>query len=78
MVAPLLPQERLTPRQPDRAKPAADDSPDQQQGARAPMIDNFSLGLTHALMLIAVLILMKRRDLDDEPPGDTSEDPPRA
>jgi len=38
------------------------------------MIDTFSLGLTHALMLIAAFILLRRRDLDDEPPpapGDT-------
>jgi hypothetical protein len=32
------------------------------------MIDNFALGLTHALMMLAAIILMRRRDLDDETP----------
>jgi hypothetical protein len=32
------------------------------------MIDNFALGLTHGLMLLAALILLRRRDLDDERP----------
>ena len=32
------------------------------------MIDNFSLGITHALMLYAAWRLMFRRDLDDESP----------
>jgi len=41
------------------------------------MIDNFSLGLTHALMLIAAFLLLRRRDLDDEPPA-VSEDAPGA
>ena len=30
------------------------------------MIDNFSLGLTHFLMLLAGWRMMSRRDLDDE------------
>lgn len=30
------------------------------------MIDNFSLGLTHALMMLAALRLLFRRDLDKE------------
>lgn len=30
------------------------------------MIDNFSLGLTHGLMLLAAILLMRRPDLDDE------------
>jgi hypothetical protein len=30
------------------------------------MIDNFSLGLTHVLMLYAAWKLLFRRDLDDE------------
>lgn len=33
------------------------------------MIDNFSLGLTHGLMLLAAFMLMRRRDLDHEPPA---------
>ena len=33
------------------------------------MIDNFSLGLTHALMFVAAFLLLKRRDLDDESPA---------
>jgi len=32
------------------------------------MIDNFALGLTHGLMMLAALILLRRRDLDDERP----------
>lgn len=32
------------------------------------MIDNLSLGLTHALMLLAAWLLLKRRDLDSESP----------
>ena len=31
------------------------------------MIDNFSLGLTHGLMILAALILLKRPALDREP-----------
>ncbi|WP_268796208.1 hypothetical protein [Sphingomonas sp. Leaf412] len=31
------------------------------------MIDNFSLGLTHGLMILAALILLKRPSLDREP-----------
>lgn len=31
------------------------------------MIDNFSLGLTHCLMMLAALHLLFRRDLDKEP-----------
>jgi hypothetical protein len=35
------------------------------------MIDNFSLGLTHGLMLLAAFLLLRRPDLDEEPgPGD--------
>ena len=32
------------------------------------MIDNFALGVTHALMLLAAWFLIARRDLDDERP----------
>jgi len=32
------------------------------------MIDNFAIGLTHALMLLAAWLLTRRRDLDDERP----------
>lgn len=40
------------------------------------MIDNFSLGLTHALMLLATFLLLRRPDLDrEDAPG---EQPPRA
>ena len=34
------------------------------------MIDNFSLGLTHLLLIIAAWRLLRRPDLDSE--GDTS------
>ncbi len=30
------------------------------------MIDNFALGLTHGLMLLAAFLLLRRDDLDDE------------
>jgi hypothetical protein len=33
------------------------------------MIDNFSLGITHALMLLAAWRLLFRDDLDSEEPG---------
>lgn len=35
------------------------------------MIDNFSLALTHGLMLLAAFLLLRRPDLDrEDPPGD--------
>lgn len=38
------------------------------------MIDNFSLGLTHGLMLLAAFLLMRRPDLDSEaPPGEQAK-----
>ena len=41
------------------------------------MIDNFALGLSHALLLLAAWLLLKRPDLDREPsPRDRT--PPRA
>lgn len=36
------------------------------------MIDNFAIAITHGLMMLAVFLLLRRRDLDDErpePPG---------
>ena len=39
------------------------------------MIDNFALGLTHGLMLLAAWRLLFRRDLEDDsvpPPGSPS------
>ena len=30
------------------------------------MIDNFALGLSHGLMLLAAILLLRRRDLDHE------------
>ncbi|WP_262708695.1 hypothetical protein [Sphingomonas baiyangensis] len=32
------------------------------------MIDNFSLGITHALMLYACWLMLRRPDLDSEAP----------
>lgn len=32
------------------------------------MIDNFSIGLTHGLMLLATLLLLLRPELDQEDP----------
>lgn len=40
----------------------------------AAMIDNFALGLSHGLMLLAAFLLLRRGDLDDETP---SADTPR-
>lgn len=38
------------------------------------MIDNFSLAITHGLMLLAAFLLLRRPDLDHEPgPGDEAE-----
>lgn len=42
------------------------------------MIDNFALGLTHALMLVALVLLLRRPDLDDERPKKPKGRPPRA
>ncbi|WP_302480042.1 hypothetical protein [Sphingomonas bacterium] len=41
------------------------------------MIDNFALAVSHGLMMLAAFLLMRRRDLDVEPPPAT-EQPPRA
>ncbi|MBX9796915.1 hypothetical protein [Sphingomonas sp.] len=41
------------------------------------MIDNFALGLTHALMLIAGFLLLRRPDLDHESRR-ASKDAPKA
>lgn len=35
------------------------------------MIDNFALALSHGLMLLAAILLLRRRDLDDERPEPT-------
>jgi hypothetical protein len=38
------------------------------------MIDNFSLGLSHGLMLLAAILLLRRPDLDRESsPRDSAE-----
>lgn len=42
------------------------------------MIDNFALGLTHGLMLLAAFLLLRRPDLDREPsPHDRPDARPR-
>ena len=41
------------------------------------MIDNFSLGLTHALMLLVAVLLLMRSDLDREGPAPDDEPPKR-
>lgn len=42
------------------------------------MIDNFSIGLTHGLIMLAAIMLLFRRDLDKEaPPKSTAELKPR-
>jgi len=30
------------------------------------MIDNFAIAITHGLMMLAIFLLLRRRDLDDE------------
>jgi hypothetical protein len=37
------------------------------------MIDNFSLAITHGLMLLAAWLLLRRDDLDREPSADDQE-----
>ena len=37
------------------------------------MIDNFSLAITHGLMMLAAILLLRRPDLDRE--GDASDKP---
>lgn len=40
------------------------------------MIDNFALGITHGLLMLAAWILLRRPDLDNEAPPHDGE--PRA
>lgn len=47
-----------------------------RRSARADMIDNFALGLSHGLMLLAAFLLLRRADLDHEPgPHDPAGSP---
>ncbi|WP_374131258.1 hypothetical protein [Sphingomonas sp. 28-62-20] len=39
------------------------------------MIDNFALGLTHGLMMLAAFLLLRRPDLDREPSAQPEDDP---
>lgn len=39
------------------------------------MIDNFALGLTHGLMMLAAFLLLRRSDLDREPSAQPEDDP---
>lgn len=39
------------------------------------MIDNFALGITHLLMMIAAIMLLSRVDLDAEPRRDDPANP---
>ncbi|OYY72440.1 MAG: hypothetical protein B7Y47_03140 [Sphingomonas sp. 28-63-12] len=48
-----------------------------QAGKAKGMIDNFALGLTHGLMMLAALLLLRRPDLDREAPA-RPEEPPVA
>ena len=41
------------------------------------MIDLFSLGVSHGLMLLALWHLLGRSDLDRDPPPDASPEEPR-
>lgn len=40
------------------------------------MIDNLALGVSHGLMLLAAWLLLRRADLDAEPPS--PPEPPHA
>lgn len=42
------------------------------------MIDNFSLGLTHGLMMLAAWLLLRRRDLDEERVDEAGDTPRRG
>lgn len=42
-----------------------------------PLIDNFSLGLSHGLMMLAALLLLRRPDLDREPSPQEEADKPK-
>ena len=42
------------------------------------MIDNFSLGIAHGLMLLAAWLLMRRTDLDREEPPTPAEPPAKG
>ncbi len=39
------------------------------------MIDNFSLGLTHGLMMLAAWLLLRRPDLDSEEKASDADKP---
>jgi hypothetical protein len=41
------------------------------------MIDNFAIAITHGLMMLAIFLLLRRRDLDDERPEPPSKIKPR-
>lgn len=45
-------------------------------GGDAQMIDNFALGLSHGLMLLAAFLLLRRPDLDREPDPDEAAQRP--
>ena len=47
-------------------------------GCARAMIDNFSLGLTHGLMLLAAWLLLRRTDLDREPSPRDAALPPKG
>lgn len=44
------------------------------------MIDNLALGITHLLMMVAAVLLLRRPDLDREPSArdNTGDSKPRA
>ncbi len=42
------------------------------------MIDNFAIGLTHFLMMLAALKLLMRRDLDKEAPPSHIDEAPKS
>jgi len=56
------------------------DGEDERQRKGSRMIDNFALGLSHALLLLAAWRLVSRRDLDDPeaPAPDPAAKPARG
>jgi hypothetical protein len=74
--------EYLTPRQPNLANAFRDFSFSRyvrrqtgQAGTQRCMIDNFSILLSHGLLLLAFWLLSRRADLDVEAPPERDQEP---
>jgi hypothetical protein len=78
----LIGAEYLTPRQPNMANAFRDFSFSRyvrhqtgQAGTQRRMIDNFSILLSHGLLLLAFWLLSRRADLDVEAPPERDQEP---